>query len=99
LYSCLDNRTTERLVDAGMLHDILESMPRTIIDTFSVTRLDILDPEGVVDEALLPDLSREDTLRLYELLVLSRAFDTRALSLQREGRIGTYPSILGQEAA
>jgi pyruvate dehydrogenase E1 component alpha subunit len=74
-------------------------MPRTIIDTFSVARLDILDPDGVADEALLPPLSREETLRLYELLVLSRAFDTRALNLQREGRIGTYPSILGQEAA
>jgi pyruvate dehydrogenase E1 component alpha subunit len=74
-------------------------MPRTVIETFSVTRLDILDREGNADEALLPPLSREDCLRLYELLVLSRAFDGRALSLQREGRIGTYPSILGQEAA
>jgi pyruvate dehydrogenase E1 component alpha subunit len=74
-------------------------MPRAVIETFSVTRLDILDREGNIDEALLPPLSREDTLRLYELLVLSRAFDGRALSLQREGRIGTYPSILGQEAA
>ena len=78
---------------------MLEFMPKTIIDTFSVTRLDILDTEGNADESLLPSLSREDTLRLYELLVLSRAFDGRALNLQREGRIGTYPSILGQEAA
>jgi len=82
-----------------MLHDMIEGMSETIVNTFSVTRLDILDPEGNVDEALLPDLSREDTLRLYELLFLSRAFDGRALNLQREGRIGTYPSILGQEAA
>lgn len=74
-------------------------MPRSVIETFPVTRLDILDAEGNADESLLPPLSREDTLRLYELLVLSRAFDGRALSLQREGRIGTYPSILGQEAA
>jgi len=78
---------------------MLESMPETIINTFSVTRLDILDSDGNADEALLPGLSREDTLRLYELLFLSRAFDGRALNLQREGRIGTYPSILGQEAA
>ena len=78
---------------------MLVFMPKTIIDTFSVTRLEILDTEGNADETLLPSLSREDTLRLYELLVLSRAFDGRALNLQREGRIGTYPSILGQEAA
>jgi len=74
-------------------------MPRTVIETFSVTRLDILDVEGNADEALMPPLSRDDIIRLYELLILSRTFDDRALSLQREGRIGTYPSILGQEAA
>jgi len=74
-------------------------MPKTVIETFSVMRLEILDVEGNADEALLPHLSTEDTLRLYELMVLYRAFDSRALSLQREGRIGTYPSILGQEAA
>ncbi|MRR33522.1 pyruvate dehydrogenase (acetyl-transferring) E1 component subunit alpha [bacterium] len=74
-------------------------MPRTVIETFSVKRLDILDVEGTVDEALMPPLSRDDIIRLYELLILSRTFDDRALSLQREGRIGTYPSILGQEAA
>lgn len=78
---------------------MIEVMPETIINTFSVTRLDILDPDGTADESLLPHLSREDCLRLYELLFLSRAFDGRALNLQREGRIGTYPSILGQEAA
>jgi pyruvate dehydrogenase E2 component (dihydrolipoamide acetyltransferase) len=27
---------------------------------------------------------------MYELLVLSRTFDQRALNLQREGRLGTY---------
>jgi pyruvate dehydrogenase E1 component alpha subunit len=36
---------------------------------------------------------------MYQLLLLARAFDQRALTLQREGRLGTYPSILGQEAS
>jgi pyruvate dehydrogenase E1 component alpha subunit len=74
-------------------------MPKRVLETISVQRLDILDQEGNVDEALMPRLSGDDIRRLYELLVLSRTFDQRALSLQREGRIGTYPSILGQEAA
>jgi pyruvate dehydrogenase E1 component alpha subunit len=86
-------------VDGISFHVILEFMPRRVIETFSVARLDILDPEGNADEALLPPLSRDDMVRMYELLTLSRTFDSRALSLQREGRIGTYPSILGQEAA
>ncbi|KAF0221009.1 MAG: pyruvate dehydrogenase E1 component subunit [Geobacteraceae bacterium] len=74
-------------------------MPRDVIEIFSVERLSILDEAGNVDEALMPALSDEEIRRIYELLVLSRTFDQRALSLQREGRLGTYPSILGQEAA
>ncbi len=74
-------------------------MPRDTIATFTVEHLCILDEEGNADEALLPPLGEDDIRRLYELLVLARIFDRRALSLQREGRIGTYPSILGQEAA
>ena len=74
-------------------------MPRDFIATFNVERLRILDEEGNADESLLPDLQEAEIRRLYELLVLSRTFDSRALSLQREGRIGTYPSILGQEAS
>ncbi len=74
-------------------------MPEKVIATCSVKRLDILDELGNADEALMPSLGEADIRRLFELLIVSRTFDERALSLQREGRIGTYPSILGQEAA
>ena len=73
-------------------------MPETDIAKFSVTRLEILDEQGYADEALLPGLADSDIRNIHELLILSRTFDERALNLQREGRIGTYPSILGQEA-
>ncbi len=73
-------------------------MPRDCIATFNVERLAIIDEDGQADETLLPPLDETELRRLYELLVLSRIFDQRALSLQREGRLGTYPSILGQEA-
>ena len=74
-------------------------MPREPIATFSVERLEILDETGNVDKSLMPPLGDGDIRRLYELMVLCRTFDQRALSLQREGRIGTYPSFLGQEAS
>lgn len=74
-------------------------MPERIIESFNVKYLDILDENGNVDESLMPSLSVEDIKRLYELLVLSRTFDHRALDLQREGRLGTYAPILGQEAS
>jgi len=74
-------------------------MPEKIIESCNVKRLEILDEGGNADESLMPPLSDEQIKKMYELLVLSRAFDQRALNLQREGRLGTYASILGQEAS
>lgn len=74
-------------------------MPESILATFTVKRLEIIAPDGTADESLVPDLSGDELRRIYYLLLLTRAFDGRALALQREGRIGTYPSVLGQEAA
>lgn len=74
-------------------------MPEKIIETFNVRFLSILDPAGNIDDSLLPSITPDDIKRLYELMVLSRIFDQRALSLQREGRLGTYAPILGQEAS
>jgi len=34
----------------------------------------------------------------YRMMVLTRAFDNKAIALQRTGKLGTYPSSLGQEA-
>lgn len=66
---------------------------------FEVTRLGILDESGVADASLMPELSKADWKRFFETMVLARTFNQRALSLQREGRIGTYPSFYGQEAS
>jgi pyruvate dehydrogenase E1 component alpha subunit len=74
-------------------------MPERVVESFQVKRLEILDERGNADSALAPALSDDELKRMYELLVLSRTFDQRALALQREGRLGTYPSLLGQEAA
>ena len=74
-------------------------MPEEILASFDVKRLSILDETGKVDEALLPSLSDVELLRMYEAMVSARTFDERAVALQREGRLGTYPPIVGQEAA
>jgi pyruvate dehydrogenase E1 component alpha subunit len=70
-----------------------------IVDSFQVRRLQILDEKGEADTSLMPSLSEAYIRRMYELLIFSRTFDRFALNLQREGRLGTYPSILGQEAS
>ncbi len=37
-------------------------------------------------------------LALYRAMVLTRAFDTKAIALQRTGKLGTFASSVGQEA-
>ena len=73
-------------------------MPSGVVEEFKVSMLKILDEEGNCDEALKPALRDDQVKQLYELMVLTRVFDDLALKLQREGRIGTYPSSRGQEA-
>lgn len=46
-----------------------------------------------------PDLTAEDLQRMYEGMVLIRAYDERALKLQRSGRIGFCVTSFGEEAA
>ena len=75
-------------------------MPRTPIEPqFTVEYLSILDADGRVDEALVPELSSDDLKRLYRAMVLGRRLDERMLRLQRQGRIGTFAPIKGQEAS
>ncbi len=45
------------------------------------------------------EVSAEVQRRLYEDMILLRSFDERAINLQRQGRIGTFPPSLGQEAS
>jgi pyruvate dehydrogenase E1 component alpha subunit len=61
--------------------------------------ISILNENGELDKALEPDIPEELLLRLYRTMHLARNFDERLISLQRQGRIGTFPPISGQEAA
>jgi pyruvate dehydrogenase E1 component alpha subunit len=74
-------------------------MPEEVLASFEIRRLSVLDETGKIDKALMPPLSDAEIWCMYEAMVLSRTFDERAVALQREGRLGTYPPITGQEAA
>lgn len=74
-------------------------MPLTTIEEFTVAHLSILDETGTVDSELMPDLSDDQLIYLYESMTLSRMMDARMLNLQRQGRLGTLPVCTGQEAA
>jgi pyruvate dehydrogenase E1 component alpha subunit len=75
-------------------------MPRKTIELpYTVEYLSILDADGVVDTALEPATDDTLLLRLYRTMLLARRFDERMLALQRQGRLGTFGPIKGQEAA
>ncbi|MBP9721575.1 MAG: pyruvate dehydrogenase (acetyl-transferring) E1 component subunit alpha [Gammaproteobacteria bacterium] len=69
---------------------------------FSIRYIQYLNPEGELvnlDQVTPEIISNPDhLLKLYSAMVLARTFDTKAVALQRTGRMGTYPSALGQEA-
>jgi pyruvate dehydrogenase E1 component alpha subunit len=73
-------------------------MPRTRVYEAVTERLEILDTEGRVDDALMPEIDSSQIRDLYRDMVLMRTFDDKALKLQRQGRMGTWPPIKGQEA-
>jgi pyruvate dehydrogenase E1 component alpha subunit len=75
-------------------------MPRTRLEPqFTVEHLSILDSDGNLDAGLEPDLPPADLQRLYRAMLLGRRLDERMLRLQRQGRIGTFAPIKGQEAS
>ena len=59
----------------------------------------LLDDDGTIARGKDPKLAEQTLLFLYEQMVQVREFDRRMLMLQRQGRIGFYGPILGQEAA
>jgi pyruvate dehydrogenase E1 component alpha subunit len=75
-------------------------MPRKQINIpYNVDYLSILDEEGRVDRDLEPKIPEDLLLKLYRAMVLGRKFDERLFDLQRQGRMGTFAPIKGQEAA
>ncbi|HLK71337.1 MAG TPA: pyruvate dehydrogenase (acetyl-transferring) E1 component subunit alpha [Steroidobacteraceae bacterium] len=65
---------------------------------FEIPYRAFLSPEGqLLDEAAaLPEPPLLQ--RMYRMMVRARLFDAKAVNLQRTGKLGTYPSCLGQEA-
>jgi pyruvate dehydrogenase E1 component alpha subunit len=58
----------------------------------------ILKPDGTLVPEWRPPISDQDTFTLYRKMLFTRLADQRAVLLQRQGRLGTYAPIWGQEA-
>lgn len=71
----------------------------TTVASFQVEYTRFLDARGEATQPL-PQFARDAAglIPLYRAMVLTRSFDTKAIALQRTGKLGTFASSLGQEA-
>ncbi|MBI4293184.1 MAG: pyruvate dehydrogenase (acetyl-transferring) E1 component subunit alpha [Betaproteobacteria bacterium] len=71
----------------------------TVMARFQVEHVRFLDAQGETVQPL-PEFAhdREVLISLYRAMMLTRAFDAKAIALQRTGKLGTFASSLGQEA-
>ncbi len=72
-------------------------MTRFTPPTTSVEPLRVLDITGTATGEV--PLTDDATLEAFEWMLLTRTFDEKATSLQRQGRFGTFSSVRGQEAS
>ena len=70
------------------------------VASFTIGYRQVLDPEGRIVDAL-PEFARDPAVLvdLYQRMSFTRVFDGKAVALQRTGKLGTYASCLGHEAA
>ena len=52
--------------------------------------LKILKPDGTLEPGASPPIDDQETFKLYQKMLFIRLADQRCLSLQRQGRFGTY---------
>lgn len=73
----------------------------SIAATFEIEYLQYLDEDGNLVRDDLPAIARDvrQLVELYKLMLYVRIFDAKAVALQRTGKLGTYASCLGHEAA
>lgn len=60
--------------------------------------LQLLTPEGTLGNGAKPAMEPAQAVEALRYMMLSRAFDARATSLQRQGQTGTFSPVKGQEA-
>ncbi len=72
---------------------------KKVIQKFEIEYLQVLDENGKVDKENMPKLTDKQIKELYETMILVRTFDEKALLMQRQGRIGSYLQVKGQEAS
>jgi pyruvate dehydrogenase E1 component alpha subunit len=70
----------------------------TIAAHFDIEYLQYLDTDGKLVADLPKGFDPKSLLPLFKQMLYVRVFDTKAIALQRTGKLGTYAASLGHEA-
>lgn len=71
-----------------------------LMETQPAAPLQVLDPEGrVVNRERLPGLEDVELREIMRKMVFTRIWDDRAVKLTRQGRLGFYAPVAGQEGS
>lgn len=67
--------------------------------TEDVEALSVLSPDGeIINKDKMPDLTDDQLKEIMYRMVFTRTWDDRAVNLGRQGRLGFYAPVSGQEA-
>lgn len=70
------------------------------VSSENISPLRVLAPDGSFEnESKMPQLSNDQLRELMRRMVFTRVWDERAINLGRQGRLGFYAPVSGQEAA
>ena len=71
----------------------------TVVAQFEVPFVQVLNEHGELQATLPSFANNSDTLlHLYKIMLQTRLFDKKAITLQRTGKMGTYAPVNTQEA-
>ena len=76
-----------------------DTQPQFVPQSTPVTPVQLLDDEGELLPGAAPAMDHEQTLEALRYMMLGRSFDAKSFSLQRQGKLGTFAPLVGQEAA
>ncbi len=80
------------------MKELTTNLEQTIEEQFET--LQILNEKGeIVNKSADPQLSDDELKELMKRMVYTRIWDQRAISLNRQGRLGFYAPVAGQEAS
>jgi 2-oxoisovalerate dehydrogenase E1 component alpha subunit len=73
----------------------------SLVASFEIEYLQYLGPDGRLVREDVPEFARDrrNLVELFKQMLYVRTFDTKSVALQRTGKLGTYASCLGHEAA